>query len=89
MTMPNERTHAVIRTQRFLLALLQTPISKWDKKAIRKEIASCLRHYPSALDFTSQDLDSFEFGAQDLGDENREKQIEYIIKVISKEVVKK
>jgi hypothetical protein len=89
MTMPNERTYAVIRTQRLLLALLQTPISKWDKKAIRKEIASCLRHYPSALDFTEKDLDSFEFGPQDLSDENREKQMQYFLKAIAKEVVKK
>ena len=59
--MPSERTRAVKKTKRLLLAILSTPVSHWDKKAIRKEIANCLRHYPSDLYF-SPDLfeESFE-----------------------------
>lgn len=63
MTVPSERTRTVNKTRKLLIAILNTPLSNWDKKAICKEIASCLRHYPTSLDFApDQFQDSFEFG---------------------------
>lgn len=46
MTMPNERRNAVNRTRIFLLDLMDPKKTPRVPKSIRKEAASCLRHYP-------------------------------------------
>ena len=47
MTMPNERRQAVLRTEMFLLDLLDPKKTPRVPKHIRNEARSCLRHYPS------------------------------------------
>ena len=47
MTLPDERYHAVVRTQEFLVEILNTPRVP---KAIKEQARWCLRHYPSAWD---------------------------------------
>jgi len=44
--MPNERRNAVNRTRIFLLDLMDPKKTPRVPKSIRKEAASCLRHYP-------------------------------------------
>jgi len=46
MTMPNERRNADNRTRIFLLDLMDPKKTPRVPKSIRKEAASCLRHYP-------------------------------------------
>ena len=47
MTLPDERYRAVVRTQEFLVEILNTPRVP---KAIKEKARYCLRHYPSAWD---------------------------------------
>lgn len=47
MTMPDERYRAVVKTQEFLVEILNT--SRIPKK-IKEDAKWCLRHYPSAWD---------------------------------------
>ena len=47
MTMPSERTQAVLRTERFLLALRDPNKYPRVPKAVREEASRLLRHYPS------------------------------------------
>jgi hypothetical protein len=47
MTLPDERYRAVVRTQEFLVEILNTPRVP---KAIKDQARSCLRHYPSDWD---------------------------------------
>ena len=47
MTMPSERTQAVLRTERFLLALRDPKKYPRVPKAVREEASRLLRHYPS------------------------------------------
>jgi hypothetical protein len=47
MTLPDERYRAVIKTQEFLVEILNTPRVP---KAIKDGARYCLRHYPSAWD---------------------------------------
>ena len=47
MTLPDERYRAVLRTQEFLVEILNTPRVP---KAIKDNARYCLRHYPSAWD---------------------------------------
>ena len=47
MTLPDERYRAVVKTQEFLVEILNTPRVP---KAIKDQARSCLRHYPSAWD---------------------------------------
>lgn len=47
MTLPDERYRAVIRTQEFLVEILNTPRVP---KTIKDTARYCLRHYPSAWD---------------------------------------
>jgi hypothetical protein len=46
MTMPDERRNAVNRTRIFLMDLMDPKKTPRVPSAIRKEAASCLRHYP-------------------------------------------
>lgn len=47
MTLPDERYRAVVRTQKFLIEILNTPRVP---KAIKDGARHCLRHYPSEYD---------------------------------------
>ena len=47
MTLPDERYRAVVKTQEFLVEILNTPRVP---KAIKDQASWCLRHYPSAWD---------------------------------------
>ena len=47
MTMPDDRYRAVVKTQEFLVEILNT--SRIPKK-IKEDAKWCLRHYPSAWD---------------------------------------
>lgn len=47
MTLPIERTNAVVRTEEFLLKLCIPSQSPRVPKAIREEARRLLRHYPS------------------------------------------
>jgi hypothetical protein len=47
MTLPDERYRAVVKTQEFLVEILNTPRVP---KAIKDGARYCLRHYPSAWD---------------------------------------
>lgn len=47
MTLPDERYRAVVKTQEFLVEILNTPRVP---KAIKDGARYCLRHYPSSWD---------------------------------------
>ena len=47
MTLPIERTNAVLRTERFLIALRNPKKYPRVPKAVREEAHRLLRHYPS------------------------------------------
>jgi hypothetical protein len=47
VTLPDERYRAVLKTQEFLVEILNTPRVP---KAIKDQARWCLRHYPSAWD---------------------------------------
>ena len=47
MTLPDERYRAVVKTQEFLVEILNTARVP---KAIKDQARWCLRHYPSAWD---------------------------------------
>jgi hypothetical protein len=48
MTVPNERTRAVVRTESFLRDLLDPQKTPRVPKSIRSEALALLRHYPSS-----------------------------------------
>jgi hypothetical protein len=50
MTLPNERTRALLNTHAFLRSLLDPKQTPKVPKAIRKEAYWCLRHYPLSMD---------------------------------------
>ena len=50
MTLPNERTRAVIYTHRFLCDLLDPEKTPRVPKYVREYASRCLRHYPTNLD---------------------------------------
>jgi len=50
MTMPRERRQAVIRTEKFLIDLMDPKKTPRVPKEIRKKAAQCLRHYPTDYD---------------------------------------
>ena len=50
MTVPIERTNAVIHTERFLLDLINPKATPRIPKAIREQAGHLLRHYPSQYD---------------------------------------
>lgn len=51
MTLPNERTWAVLNTRRFLLALCDPKETPKVPKYVRQQARSCLKHFPSGFDF--------------------------------------
>jgi hypothetical protein len=50
MTLPVERTYAVLNTRRFLLALCNPKETPKVPQEIRKQARHCLKHFPSGLD---------------------------------------
>jgi len=59
MTLPIERTNAVLRTEKFLCSLLDPKQTPRVPKSIRQEAARLLRHYPSQYNMKYIE-DSFE-----------------------------
>lgn len=52
MTMPNERTRAVMQTREFLRDLLSAKATPKVPLAIRQRALRCLRHYPETYHLT-------------------------------------
>ena len=50
MTLPVERTNAVLRTEKFLLSLCDPKKTPRVPKAVREEARRLLKHYPSEYD---------------------------------------
>ena len=50
MTIPSERTRAVLNTEQFLMDLLDPKKTPRVPKDIRRRASSLLRHYPSQYD---------------------------------------
>ena len=50
MTLPTERTNAVLRTERFLIDLLDPKKTPRVPKAVRQEAGRLLKHYPTQYD---------------------------------------
>ena len=50
MTIPIERTNAVIRTEKFLYDLLDSKKTPRVPRSIRQQASNLLRHYPSEFD---------------------------------------
>jgi hypothetical protein len=50
MTVPSERTRAVLATEKFLLELCDPKATPRIPKALRDRACALLRHYPSAYD---------------------------------------
>jgi len=59
MTLPIERTHAVLNTEKFLLKLCNPKETPGVPKSIREEARGLLRHYPTKYDLVYTD-NSFE-----------------------------
>ena len=50
MTLPTERTNAVLRTENFLLDLCNPKATPRVLRAVRQEAGRLLKHYPSKYD---------------------------------------
>lgn len=50
MTLPYERTNAVIKTEQFLLDLRDPKMTPSVPKVIRQQASNLLRHYPTKYD---------------------------------------
>jgi len=50
VTVPMERTNAVLNTEQFLLDLLRPSVTPRVPKQIRERARGLLRHYPSSFD---------------------------------------
>ncbi len=50
MTIPSERTRAVLATKDFLFALLDPKVTPRIPREIRSRASRCLRHYPGTYD---------------------------------------
>jgi len=55
MTLPTERTDAVLRTEKFLLDLCNPKTTPRVPKEVRDRARSLLRHYPSQYDMEYMD----------------------------------
>ena len=52
MTMPDERTRAVLQTRDFLQSLMSSDETPGVPDSVRTEARRLLRHFPSALELT-------------------------------------
>jgi hypothetical protein len=59
MTLPVERTNAVLKAEKFLMDLLDPKKTPRVPREIRRRASSCLRHYPSQYNMMYIE-DSFE-----------------------------
>jgi len=59
MTLPIERTNAVLHTERFLMDLLDPKKTPRVPSEIRKQASRCLKHYPRKFDMMDP-TESFE-----------------------------
>ena len=50
MTLPYERTRAVLQTEQFLMDLLVPSVTPGVPKLVREEAGRLLRHYPTELE---------------------------------------
>ncbi|TPG24964.1 BPSL0761 family protein [Variovorax guangxiensis] len=50
MTMPDERSRAVVRTRKFLLSLTDAKETPRVPKRLREQALSILKHYPTRAD---------------------------------------
>ena len=50
MTLPDERTTAIMQTRKFLYALCDSKVTPSCPKVIREKARALLRHYPEAHD---------------------------------------
>ena len=50
MTIPVERTRAVMYTKDFLFTLLDPKVTPRVPREVRRQASRCLRHYPSSFD---------------------------------------
>ena len=50
MTLPIERTHAVLRTEQFLKDLLNPRATPRVPREVREQAYRCLKHYPGNYD---------------------------------------
>ena len=50
MTIPSERTRAVIYTKDFLFTLLDPKVTPKVPRYVREQASRCLRHYPGVYD---------------------------------------
>jgi hypothetical protein len=55
MTLPTERTNAVLKTEKFLLDLCNPKATPRVPKEVRERARSLLRHYPSDYDMEFMD----------------------------------
>jgi len=62
MTLPTERTNAVLRTERFLIDLLDPKKTPRVPRAVRQEAGRLLKHYPTKYDMEYME-ESFEYKA--------------------------
>jgi len=62
MTLPTERTNAVLRTERFLIDLLDPKKTPRVPQAVRQEAGRLLKHYPTQYDMEYME-ESFEYKA--------------------------
>lgn len=51
MTLPDERRKAVLRTEQFLIDLLNPKVTPKVPSEIRKRAYQCLKHYPREFDW--------------------------------------
>ena len=66
MTIPSERTRAVLNTEQFLVDLLDPKKTPRVPKDIRRRASSLLRHYPSLYDMEM----TVQEGSSRFGDEH-------------------
>jgi hypothetical protein len=66
MTIPSERTRAVLNTEQFLVDLLDPKKTPRVPKDIRRRASSLLRHYPSLYDMEM----TVQEGSSRFGDQN-------------------
>jgi len=62
VTLPTERTNAVLRTEQFLIDLLDPKKTPRVPRAVRQEAGRLLKHYPTQYDMEYME-ESFEYKA--------------------------
>ena len=53
MTLPSERTNAIILTKMFLRELLDAKLTPKVPRAVRLRALACLRHYPNVFELSN------------------------------------